>query len=390
MGQYHHPVCIEAEEGLDPAGMDSGLKEGEQGFSRPSTPNAIVALVCARGGNMPADCSQSTPVGRWAGKRVFVQGDYAEDNDISNWDGPPLSRLYSALTPAEERKPFTKKTHPNSTVAEIRKWNLEQARTPVFADITRDACAFLEAACNVRYFEHEQVCKDGDPRSKTYGQIIERWTSTHSVQVKPVARHFGNCGVAEYVIADGYTADDLAWLKQRCGMKPEDVQRPPRSGDWHGFLPEEIPEGQHRVIVNLDTLEYINPVKFGQNPTLAGMATLASKNRALPVLKKANQDNLQIIDVAGGLFAMLCHPHRRGGGDIPANALEMSGIDKERAKYARLFKGAEDVKGRWRGGHILGTSEIRHEDWPTTEEVFEKGTDISDKVLRYLVAVSHY
>ena len=33
MGQYHHPVCIEAEEGLDPAGMDSGLKEGEQGFN---------------------------------------------------------------------------------------------------------------------------------------------------------------------------------------------------------------------------------------------------------------------------------------------------------------------------------------------------------------------
>jgi len=33
MGQYHHPVCIEAEEGLNPHGMDSGLKEGEQGFS---------------------------------------------------------------------------------------------------------------------------------------------------------------------------------------------------------------------------------------------------------------------------------------------------------------------------------------------------------------------
>jgi len=27
MGQYHHPVCIEAEEGLDPAGMDSGLRK---------------------------------------------------------------------------------------------------------------------------------------------------------------------------------------------------------------------------------------------------------------------------------------------------------------------------------------------------------------------------
>ena len=97
MGQYHHPVCIEAEEGLNPHGMDSGLKEGEQGFNRPSTPAAIVALVCARGGNMPADCAQSPLIGRWAGKRVLVQGDYAEDDDIQGWKGPPLSLLYSAM-----------------------------------------------------------------------------------------------------------------------------------------------------------------------------------------------------------------------------------------------------------------------------------------------------
>ena len=37
------------------------------------------------------------------------------------------------------------------------------------------------------------------------------------------------------------------------------------------------------MIVNLDTLEYINPVKFGQVPTLAGMATLAPKDRDLPI-----------------------------------------------------------------------------------------------------------
>jgi hypothetical protein len=254
---------------------------------------------------------------------------------------------------------------------------------PVFTDITREACAFLEAACNVRYFEQEQICTDAA------GKIIDRWASIHSVQERPLARQYGNSGFAEYVIDPVYDENDLAYLK-RCGMKPQDVQRPPRSGDWHGLLPEEIPEGQRRVIVNLDTLEYIDPVKFGQIPTLAGMVTLAPKHRDLPVLKKANQDNLQIIDVAGGLFAMLCHPKRRGGGDIPANAAEMGGIDKERARAAKLFKGVEDVKGRWRGGRVLGTSEIRYADWPTTEEVLERGTDISDKVVRYLVAISHY
>jgi hypothetical protein len=376
MGQYHHPVCIEAKEGLDPHGMDCGLKEGEQGFSRPSTVNAMVALVCARGGNMPADCSQSPLIGRWAGKRVLVQGDYAEDDDIPGWNGPPLSMLYSAMTPVTERE------------------RAERYLLPVFTDITREARDFLEGACNVRYFESVQELKDGDPRSKTYGQIIDRWTSVHSVRVRPLARQYGGSGIAEYVISPDYDERDLEYLK-RCEMKPQDVQRPPRSGDWHGFLPEETPEGQHRVIVNLDTLEYINPVKFGQIPTLAGMVTSAPKDRDLPILKKANQDNLQVVDVAGGLFAMLCHPKRRGGGDIPADAEELvaaygGNARDPRAKAAKLFKGVEDVKGRWRGGHILGTSEIRYEAWPTTEEVFEKGTDISDKVLKYLVAISHY
>ena len=97
MGQYHHPVCIEAEEGLSPHGMADGLKEAEQGFNRPSTPNAMVALVCARGGNMPADCSQSPIIGRWAGKRVIVTGDYAEDDDIPGYRGPRLSKLYTGI-----------------------------------------------------------------------------------------------------------------------------------------------------------------------------------------------------------------------------------------------------------------------------------------------------
>jgi hypothetical protein len=371
MGQYHHPVCIEAEEGLKPSGMDNGLKEGEQGFSRPGTPSAIVALVCARGGNMPADCSQSPLVGRWAGKRVVVQGDYAEDSDVQGWQGPPLSTLYRAMTPPEERRPK-------------KDWR----RTPLYADITREARDFLEAACNIRYFEQEQVCTDAA------GKVLDRWINVSSVRVKPVARHYGNCGIAEYVIADGYSQRDLEYLKRR-GMKPEDVMRPPRSGDWHGTRPEEISEGQKRLIVNLDTLEYLDPVKFGQVPTLGGMLADRGPPPWPKVFEKADPNGISVIDVAGGLFVMLCHPERRGGGDIPANADQLlaavgSKDDRARRRILALFRGTEDVKGRWRGGHILGTGEIRYEGWPTTEEVIARGTDISDKVLRYLVAVSHY
>jgi hypothetical protein len=70
--------------------------------------------------------------------------------------------------------------------------------------------------------------------------------------------------------------------------------------------------------------------------------------------------------------------------------MRMQGIDGERRSHAKLFHGVEDVKGSWRGGHILGTSEIRYEEWPTTEEVIGRGTDISDKALRYLAAITHY
>src|SRR5438477_452560 len=125
--------------------------------------------------------------------------------------------------------------------------------------------------------------------------------------------------------------------------------RPPRSGDWHGVVDGQITQGQTRVIVNLDTLEYINPVKFGQPPTLAGMVRQAPKNRCLPILKKAAKDNHYLVDVAGGLFAMLCHPKRRGGGDLPANAEELADAlgaqDSRMKKSARLYAGDEELYG---------------------------------------------
>ena len=333
MGQYHIPVCIEAAEGLYPHAMAVGLKEGEQGFAQPSTPHAIAALVCARGGNMPADCSQSTLVGKWAGKRVLVQGDYAEDHDIPNWDGPPLSTLYNALDTLEERQ----KEEANYYVG-----------CPFYTDISREARDFLEAVHNVRYFEQEQTCRDGDPNSPTYGQVISTWTHVDWIKVKPVAQVYGDRhrdgAFAEYVIDPCYTEADLSRLKQN-GLDAHDVMRPPCTGDWHGLLPHEFTEGQRRVIVNLDTLEYLDPVLFSQVPTLAGIVGPAPRDRDLPILKKANPDwGWQVVTVAAGLFAMLCHRERRGGGDLPAADLNFLGDGRSRKSH--LFKGAEEVKGR--------------------------------------------
>ena len=111
----------------------------------------------------------------------------------------------------------------------------------------------------------------------------------------------------------------------------EHIQRPPHSGDWHGVLPEEIAEGQSRVIVNLDTLEYIDPVKFGQVANAGGHGRNRPKDRDLPILKKATQEEWRqrARQTSPPASSSCCAiPERRGGGDIPANAAEMGGIDE--------------------------------------------------------------
>src|SRR5665213_451030 len=359
MGQYHHPVCIEAEEGLVPHILGCGLKEAEQVFTRPGTCAALVALVSARGGNMPADCSHSPLVGRWAGKRVLIQGDYAEDGDIPEWDGPPLSLLYHALRSPEDRQPWD--GMPEGY------WDT----VPLFADLSEEAVAFLEGACSVRFF--------GDS-----------WRTF--AKVKPVAREFGQCGVGEYVLDTCYGADDLAYFK-RAGMQPIDIQRVPRSGDWHGIRPHEVAEGQHRVIANLDRREYLDPAAFGQVPTLAGLlADPRLRGDGPPpwpkAFEKADPGGIAAIDVAGALFALLCHPVKRGGGDLPGSYDEAYGRGGK-----QLWKRAAkvEVKGRWRGGRLLGTAEFAgHPDWPTTDEVIAGFADISDAAINYLVALSHF
>ena len=132
---------------------------------------------------MPADLSQSPLVGRWAGRRVLIQGHYAEDADIPGWDGPPLSQLYAALhNPADE---------------------MPEVGRLIYADISAEVAAFLEGACSVRFFK-------------------AHWGSSYGVAVKPVAHEFGGSGLAEYVIDTDYSADDLAFYK-RVGMRPIDV-----------------------------------------------------------------------------------------------------------------------------------------------------------------------
>ncbi len=112
MGQYWMPVNLDKKEYILPHTLGAGLKLWEQLANHPSTGGALVILLAAqrepRGGGdfdmeenwhgperifpkhnatpgpMPEDYPSlaARTIGRWAGDRIALVGDYAEDSDL--------------------------------------------------------------------------------------------------------------------------------------------------------------------------------------------------------------------------------------------------------------------------------------------------------------------
>ena len=113
MGQYWLPVNLDKKEFVDPHKLGTGLKLWEQAAAYPGTGAALLILVAAmpepRGGGdldldknwhgveRTASAPGPTPgpmpeayqaiakrtIGRWAGDRIALVGDYAEDSDLA-------------------------------------------------------------------------------------------------------------------------------------------------------------------------------------------------------------------------------------------------------------------------------------------------------------------
>lgn len=113
MGQYWKPVNLDKKEYVDPHKLGAGLKLWEQLVSHPGTSAALVILCAAmpevRGGGdldlaknwhgpertfpehnaTPGPMPESYPtiaartIGRWAGDRIALIGDYAENGDLA-------------------------------------------------------------------------------------------------------------------------------------------------------------------------------------------------------------------------------------------------------------------------------------------------------------------
>lgn len=125
MGQYWLAVNLDKQEFIDPHQLGVGLKLGEQVGSGHGTPDALFILVAAMrerrgGGDFDWDSNYygsdrytsgaknpdmnggkvnrkyneiaKRTIGRWAGDRIAVVGDYSENEDLNTT--PPFGEIY--------------------------------------------------------------------------------------------------------------------------------------------------------------------------------------------------------------------------------------------------------------------------------------------------------
>lgn len=109
MGQYWYVVNLDKKEYVHPHQLGSGLKLWEQLANNPGSGEALVILCAAMpeargGGDLDLDANWHGPertggpegpviseyneiarrtIGRWAGDRIALVGDYAEDSDLA-------------------------------------------------------------------------------------------------------------------------------------------------------------------------------------------------------------------------------------------------------------------------------------------------------------------
>jgi hypothetical protein len=85
MGQYHVIVNLDKKECIWSHGLGAGLKLWEQLANHPSTQEALLVLLACSNGRGGGDLGVNDPnrvIGRWAGDRIAVVGDYAEFTDL--------------------------------------------------------------------------------------------------------------------------------------------------------------------------------------------------------------------------------------------------------------------------------------------------------------------
>jgi hypothetical protein len=96
MGQYYKIVNLDKREYLHPHKCGDGLKLMEFGLSGDGTMACLAILLADGNGRGGGDLDSNHPIiGSWAGDRIVITGDYADEGKFVD---TPDANLYAALT----------------------------------------------------------------------------------------------------------------------------------------------------------------------------------------------------------------------------------------------------------------------------------------------------
>ena len=176
MGQYWYVVNLDKKEFVKPHRLGAGLKLWEQLANHPGTGAALVVLCAAmpdaRGGGdfdidenwhgpERVDMSTDGPmpdeypaiarrtIGRWAGDRIALVGDYAEDGDLA--PEHKASTIYDRCQPDTEEVVNDDPTGASYQTREGRYVHYVETKPAEFLDVSEDVARVIEHELNGKY-----------------------------------------------------------------------------------------------------------------------------------------------------------------------------------------------------------------------------------------------
>jgi hypothetical protein len=170
MGQYYLTVNLDKKQFIHPHKLGDGLKLLEFGCSSNGTMTALAVLLADGNGRGGGDLHVEDPIiGSWAGDRIVVAGDYADNGRFVTKETEKAWR--KVLTP-EERK--WRKEHGQAR----HRPNLFYVAEETFEDISEKVIDVLRQDEYIResLVETGVLLKGGEPKRCKCGHQLVAWS----------------------------------------------------------------------------------------------------------------------------------------------------------------------------------------------------------------------
>lgn len=167
MGQYWKLANLARLEYVHPHPLGAGLKLIEQVGTWPGPASALLILLACSNGRGGGDLAESEAVGRWAGDRIALVGDYTEDSDLALGPLAHASAIYDLCDTPEgiaERAAYLRKRAADYLANESLSAEIAARRAaelcrdaeyleiaPPYVDVTPLVAAALESALGFKY-----------------------------------------------------------------------------------------------------------------------------------------------------------------------------------------------------------------------------------------------